>query len=266
MSIANKAASAGVDLATRLRVSFWMIASVLAILVATGVLAVAVYFAAVAIFGIAYVQKVLAQIGSYPVKSMHVAPADVQSLFFVMLTVLFFCLAVPCILAGFVAARKQWREPIALVSLQRSLPLLWIAAFVLAVPVFLIGASLIVKLIEPGFSTWFFVPAHPAGLALSFVAVVVMAPLAEELLFRGWIYTGLRKAFRASTTVMVTTLIFALAHSDGGMLYPLAVFIPGLALALIRHWTGSVWASFAAHALYNAWAWGLVLVLGKDLV
>ena len=248
------------------RTSGWMIFSVVAILLATVALGIGVFLACAGIFGLNEVRLAIGQVGHYPVKVMASAPAQVQNLFFILLSVLFACMAVPCVGAAMIAGRGAWRERLALSRFAETPAALWVVVLLLAMPVYLIGASLTIKFIEPAFTTWFFVPRQPSGLALSFLAVVIMAPLAEELLFRGWIMTGLLKSFRPSTSIIVTTLLFAFAHSDGTMLYPVAIFIPGLMLALVRYWTGSVWASFGAHAAYNAWAWGLVLILGKDLV
>ena len=238
---------------------------VVAVLVMAAVITTAMYFTSVALFGQESVAAAFGQISSYGTKQMRSAPAPAQQMFFALVAALFVCLLAGSLAIAWLAGRRNWREPLALCA-PAWLPPRWgLVAFVLAMPAYLALASVTIRLFYPDFSTWFFVPADPAGLAISFLAVVVLAPLAEELLFRGWIYSGLRKAAGKMTAIAVTTLLFAFAHSDGGLIYPAAILIPGLALALVREWTGSTWMSFAAHASYNAWAWVLVLGLGERI-
>ncbi len=251
---------------TPVRSSIWMLFSVAAILVAATALGMAIYALCSLVFGVTEVRLAIGQVGAYPIKAMSKAPGHVQTLFFVLLSVLFFCLAAPVFGAAIVAARRNWRERLAMRPFTLRPGMIAAIALFVAMPVYLIGASFAIRFVDPTFTTWFFVPPHATGLALSFLGVAIMAPLAEELLFRGWIQTGLLKGFRPATAILITTLLFALAHFNGSMLYPAAIFIPGLTLALVRQWTGSVWASFAAHAVYNAWAWVLMLIIGKDLV
>ena len=250
----------------KLVAAIWLVLSLLALVAAAAVLVFAIYHASSFVFGQVAIQQAVDSVRQVPVKSMDSAPQSVQRRFFVLLNVLFFCLGAPVLLAALIGAGRQWRQRLALVVCDRKPAKITLALLFFAMPAYLIVASAMIKYFYPGFTTWFFVPEDPATMALSFLAVVIMAPLAEELLFRGWIFGGLCKAFPPASAVFVTTLLFALAHGDGGMLYPLAVFVPGLVLTLVRYWSGTVWAGFAAHATYNAWAWFLVFALGKDFV
>lgn len=136
-------------------------------------------------------------------------------------------------------------------------PLAW-KLFALA-PLYHVVAGLTLKAIYPDFSLWLMAPRDPLALALSFLMIVVLAPLVEELLFRGFIYARLRARLRAGSAVAVTTVVFALAHWDGLGLYPAAVLAPGLVLTLIRERTGSTKAAALGHGLYNLAGWALLL-------
>lgn len=123
-------------------------------------------------------------------------------------------------------------------------------------------AGLILRALFPDFAVWLFIPTDPVAMLLSFVMIVVLAPLAEELLFRGWMFTAIRARFAAATTVGVCTLVFAVAHWDATGLYPLAVLVPGWVLSELRERTGSARPAVAAHALYNGVGWVSLLMAG----
>ena len=243
---------------------FGLIVSTALIVVGTAAVAMGAYFAVHFLAGHRIV-SLLGNVGLYGTKNMHSAPAPVQHAFFIMLSAGFVALLIPTLLMALWRGGRSWRELLMLKGPERLPAAGWLILFVLALPLYLIAASYTVRFFYPQFTTWFFVPADVTGKILSFIPVVILAPLAEELFFRGWLYTSLRNSFRPAIAIGVTTIIFALAHSDGGLLYPAAVFIPGLVLALVREYTGSSLASFAAHALYNGWAWVLVIVLGRTL-
>lgn len=86
------------------------------------------------------------------------------------------------------------------------------------------------------------------AFVLSALAVVLVAPFAEELLFRG---LGARVLAFAGTavTIVVTSLAFALVHGILVALPSLGIFAVGLAWLRIR--SDSVWPAFVAHAAYN---------------
>jgi len=89
-----------------------------------------------------------------------------------------------------------------------------------------------------------------AALALVALAVVI-APITEELLFRGWIYTGLRYRLGVWPALILSSAVFAFAHYEDTHVYALAVFPVGLALGGLRQRTDSTKASILFHALYN---------------
>jgi membrane protease YdiL (CAAX protease family) len=93
----------------------------------------------------------------------------------------------------------------------------------------------------------------PWQIALTVVAVVVLAPLGEELLFRGLLLRALVRRLRFWPSAAISSVIFAMAHADSYLLWPraLALFLTGLVLAWLYRWRG-YWASVTAHATVNA--------------
>ena len=84
------------------------------------------------------------------------------------------------------------------------------------------------------------------------IALVVLAPLGEELLFRGLILRGLVRRMRFWIAAPISSVVFAAAHFDSYVLWPrtITLFGTGLALAWIYRRRG-YWGSVAAHATVN---------------
>ena len=82
------------------------------------------------------------------------------------------------------------------------------------------------------------------------VSIVLMGPLAEELMFRGVIQTRLARAMPAWTAVVLQAVLFGVTH--GTPIQMAYAFLIGLALGFLRSRTGSILPGFAAHAAFNA--------------
>ena len=90
---------------------------------------------------------------------------------------------------------------------------------------------------------------------------VVLAPLAEEGLFRGLLQPLLIRRAGATAGLALTALGFAALHGDLGTFVPLAIFSVALSLAYAR--TGTLWVSIGMHALFNAANLALLLLLDR---
>ena len=89
------------------------------------------------------------------------------------------------------------------------------------------------------------------------VLVLVMAPIAEETFFRGFVFTGISQRFGFWWGAGISAILFAVAHAQLGALIP--VFVLGLFLAWLYSRTQSLWSCILAHFLYN----GLVLAVAR---
>lgn len=112
-------------------------------------------------------------------------------------------------------------------------------------------------------------------MLLAFFTLVVLAPLCEEFLFRGYLYGRIRKYMGAVWTVALTSLVFGAMHVYAGPGMPLQwnVMIGTVVLALfigsLREYTGSIWAGILVHMLKNGVAFFVLFVaplLGVSLV
>jgi len=113
------------------------------------------------------------------------------------------------------------------------------------------AADFAIAYFSPDTRDWLTMPKDGAGAALLALLAVVFAPITEELVFRGWIFTNLRRNFSFLATVLTSSAVFAGMHYDSTHVYALAVFPVGLALGSLRELTGSVKSSMALHALNN---------------
>jgi len=90
--------------------------------------------------------------------------------------------------------------------------------------------------------------------ALILLLAVLMAPLVEETIFRGYIYPVVARSFGRGVGVLVTGTLFGLLHAaqlwGGWTQIALLVFV-GLALTYTRAVTRTVFASFLVHLGYN---------------
>lgn len=95
------------------------------------------------------------------------------------------------------------------------------------------------------YETAYFVP-------LLWLAIVIAAPLAEELFFRGFLFEGIRYTrLGASGAVVITSLLWALIHLQYGPYEISTVFILGLILGVARLVTGSIYIAIAMHGFVN---------------
>ena len=91
---------------------------------------------------------------------------------------------------------------------------------------------------------------NPWALRAYLVALgTLVAPVAEEVLFRGIALPLLAKRWGAGAAVVVTSLVFASLHFNAASFAPL--FVLGLVLALAYVYSGSLWTSIAIHGLFN---------------
>lgn len=80
-------------------------------------------------------------------------------------------------------------------------------------------------------------------------SAVILAPLVEELIFRGYLYPVLKKYGGFLFALIFTSLLFGLIHWNAAVLVPLALF--GALLVLLYEKTKTLWVPICAHALFN---------------
>ena len=92
-------------------------------------------------------------------------------------------------------------------------------------------------------------PLWPTGIYLGFFAVV-LAPVAEEFLFRGVLFPFVKQLGRPKLAWLGVSFLFALIHGSTTILIPL--FVLALALTWLFEKTGNLLAPIVVHSLFNA--------------
>jgi membrane protease YdiL (CAAX protease family) len=94
---------------------------------------------------------------------------------------------------------------------------------------------------------------------LAFLTLVVIAPIAEEMLFRGFFYGGLRRSFGIILSSLLVSVVFGALHMQWNV--GVNVFALSLVLCGLRELTGGIWAGVVLHMVKNAIAfYGLFIV------
>ena len=88
--------------------------------------------------------------------------------------------------------------------------------------------------------------------ALFWIAVIVVGPVFEEVLFRGFLFEGLRYSrIGVIGAVIVTSLVWAVSHLQYGLFQIAWIFVFGVILGIMRYSTGSLWAPTIMHVSNN---------------
>ena len=157
----------------------------------------------------------------------------------------------------------------------RNFPRRFIVAVLAGVVIYYFGTTImtyLTQLIEPGLENIndnTIETLAGSGPVLTMIYAILLAPLVEELLFRGLIFTSLRPHSRF-WAYAVSMVAFSLIHVMGYVgQYPLHIlalcfvqYLPAsFALAWALEYSGSIWASICLHMLANTIAMSMMLLL-----
>lgn len=136
-------------------------------------------------------------------------------------------------------------------------------AIVLAVAVHLVPGLNVNQKQDTGFQTasgfW--------QLGVTFISLVVLPPVVEEIVFRGFVFGGLRSKLRFWGAAALTSLLFASAHLQLGSGQPLLwvaaldTLVLSMVLCYTREKTGSIVPGMFVHALKNGIAFVGLFIL-----
>lgn len=97
-------------------------------------------------------------------------------------------------------------------------------------------------------------------IALAFLALVVIAPFSEEIVFRGMLLPAFSKKTGIVAAVIITSILFGLLHPPVNAMIVIGVFAPFLCWAYI--YTKSIWPAIFLHSSKNLIAFAFLFMVG----
>ena len=106
--------------------------------------------------------------------------------------------------------------------------------------------------VDPQWESFFqeHLPTTTFGIILAVITVVALAPLAEEIIFRGLLHRLTSSLWGAAPASLVSAIVFGIVHGEPWVLFGLIGV--GFMLAFIYETTRSVTACWVAHAVHNS--------------
>lgn len=81
-------------------------------------------------------------------------------------------------------------------------------------------------------------------------SIILVAPLVEEIIFRGYFYQTLRQIFHPKLAILIGGILFGVIHLEFNVLIPLSVL--GIIICSLYEKTNSIWPAIAFHAINNS--------------
>ena len=109
-------------------------------------------------------------------------------------------------------------------------------------------------------------------LTMVFISLVVLPPIVEEIVVRGFLYSGLSKNFKRTVAAVITSALFAIAHLQLGSGEPplwiaaVDTFVLSMFLIRLREKTGALWSGMLVHAIKNGLAFLFLFVIEIPVV
>ena len=91
---------------------------------------------------------------------------------------------------------------------------------------------------------------HVELAVLVIILAVVIAPITEEIFYRGFMFGGFAKRWGVPPAALLSGLIFAVAHIDVGSIIPFTII--GVVFALVYYRSRNLFSAWGAHVLFNA--------------
>lgn len=137
------------------------------------------------------------------------------------------------------------------------LPVIFCASLIYHLVLVLIGYPMTVQDV----ALFFLEPRSFWSVIFLLVLAVVVAPVAEEALFRGVLLPLLMKRLGTGPAIFLTSILFAMIHFHIPSIMPL--FVLALAFSIAYIYTESIVVPIVMHALFNGMNLGLLLIVAS---
>ena len=86
------------------------------------------------------------------------------------------------------------------------------------------------------------------GLGLGTIMATIIAPVSEEIVFRGWLFNALNRRIPVWPAIFLSSVLFALIHPS---VSSITTFLFGVCMAVAYYKTQNLWVVILMHALNN---------------
>jgi membrane protease YdiL (CAAX protease family) len=150
-------------------------------------------------------------------------------------------------------ARCRFTEYLALVWPSRTYLWIGLACLVVLLPLGDVSSWLTGRAVVPPFVVDAYRSARESGTIVLFaIALVVAAPLAEEIVFRGFMFRGLAASrVGIAGAILIPSAIWSAMHVQYETFFIVQIFILGVVFAWLRWRSGSLWLTITLHAIVN---------------
>lgn len=141
----------------------------------------------------------------------------------------------------------------------------------------MLGITAVFIIITDVFSIVFKMPSSPDFMvdayktsvwpALFWLAIVVLGPFFEEIIFRGFLFTGFsRSKIGIPGTIILTSLGWSLLHVQYNFYEMGIIFVLGIIMGIVRFKTGSLWSVITIHVLFNLSGMLIIALNANNLI
>jgi len=147
----------------------------------------------------------------------------------------------------------------------RYLPIIWIASFAWSGLLTVLQQRGVIEEFPPQeLIKLFTTGGDPTAMALLVVFAVVLAPIVEEIIFRGGIYRFLKSQTTILPAQIISGTFFAVMH--GNLMSFLPLVIVGILLARVYERSGNIIVSMLFHACFNAFSLLMLLIMSQSSI
>ena len=150
-------------------------------------------------------------------------------------------------------ARCRFADYLALVWPSRTYLWIGLACLVVLLPLGDLSSWLTGRAVVPPFVMDAYRSARDSGTVWLFaIALVVAAPLAEEIVFRGFMFRGLAASrVGVAGAIVIPSAIWSAMHVQYETFFIVQIFLLGIVFAWLRWRSGSLWLTITLHAIVN---------------
>ncbi|MFQ3223972.1 MAG: membrane protease YdiL (CAAX protease family) [Lentimonas sp.] len=147
----------------------------------------------------------------------------------------------------------------------RYLPIIWIVSFAWSsLLAFLQSRGFIEEFPPQELIKLFTAGGDPTAITLLVILAVVLAPIVEEIVFRGGIYRFLKSQTTLLPAQIISGAVFALMHGNLMSFLPLAVV--GILLARVYERSGNILVSICFHACFNGFSLLMLYIMSHTSI